>query len=594
MTTTIVDPNLFNVPNPYSTTTQGTNTNGYNDTSVFTAQNAQQQQQTATTAPTTDANAKDGKDDGKIGFFEKIGNAIAGVPKAIGNMVKGVVENPIQSLLMIGACFIPVVGPFIGAGLAAYGVVNGVGQIAKAAERADNATTDAEAEAAWQDIGGGVFQTGASIIGAKAGLKGVKSTVAAGKAGIAAEAGMGLSKTGGFMRGSLGMEAGATGGAAAIGKTMAKGTLTNAQNALEAMKPKNIYESAKTKLSNVREKFTPEGRAAAAEAKIAKNQAKINEQGQKIANKEITKAGQELESANKRVADLDEQINTAKKADTPDNSAIEKLETQKTAAIEKQTAAQETYNKTTSADLPETYTEANKKYQEAQKAFEETTADPKSVEYKNLEAKRNSAQKEFNQQEAIQKAKAEAQTNYETTAEYKKLKKEYDNVATETMKMEAKIKLKEAQIKAMDQKVQATEIEKIKTEIETLNDKMATNSTLQETLKPGLEASAKEAAAIYKNQSTKLGGAPTYGQNLKNSVGGYIKPAVSDEEWSQISQQAAATTPTQTAATTPFQMPELLTYQVDADKINKDAMNTQITAQALTNGSYGSMLNYES
>lgn len=120
---------------------------------------------------------EDGKDDGSISLWSKIKNAGKGVV----NTVKGMFcdENGFSlkrtlttvAVAAAGTALCVVTGgaatPFlIGAGVAMGGV-----QIAGGAIKAATAKTDAQAEAAWQDIGGGTFAVGASFVGAKGALR---------------------------------------------------------------------------------------------------------------------------------------------------------------------------------------------------------------------------------------------------------------------------------------------------------------------------------------------------------------------------------------------------------------------------------------
>lgn len=128
----------------------------------------------------------DGVDDGKIDTFSKIGNAVEGVGKSVVNMVTSAIQpkNWLKTALAIGACCIPVVGPIVGAGLACYGVYQGGKQIINAAQLAESATTDAEAKAAWENIGGGAFTTGISIVGLKGSASALKGQLNGGSATV--------------------------------------------------------------------------------------------------------------------------------------------------------------------------------------------------------------------------------------------------------------------------------------------------------------------------------------------------------------------------------------------------------------------------
>lgn len=117
----------------------------------------------------------DGNDDGKIGIFSKIGNTIEGVGKTAVNMVKGAVKHPFKTAAMIGACFIPVVGPFIAGGLATYGVAKGVSTVASGVSTAMSATNDAQAKDAWESIGEGTFTAGLSGLALKGSAGQLKS-----------------------------------------------------------------------------------------------------------------------------------------------------------------------------------------------------------------------------------------------------------------------------------------------------------------------------------------------------------------------------------------------------------------------------------
>lgn len=130
----------------------------------------------------------DGCDDGKIGFFSAVGNALEGVGKGIVNCVKGGFTNSeghfsllqtAKTVAMGAACFLPVVGPALGAVLACYGIYNGAKTVITAAQVANNATTDAEAKAAWEQIGSGTLTTGLSIVGLKASAGALRSQLSA-------------------------------------------------------------------------------------------------------------------------------------------------------------------------------------------------------------------------------------------------------------------------------------------------------------------------------------------------------------------------------------------------------------------------------
>lgn len=124
----------------------------------------------------------DGKDDGKIGIFSAIGNAVKGVGKTIVNGVKGMFTNSEgkfslgKTLLSLGTAAVCVAFPAVGVAACAIGGAMGAVQVGKGIYNAATATTDAEAKEAWQNIGGGAFTVAASVTGAKAGVKAVKNT----------------------------------------------------------------------------------------------------------------------------------------------------------------------------------------------------------------------------------------------------------------------------------------------------------------------------------------------------------------------------------------------------------------------------------
>lgn len=128
----------------------------------------------------------DGKDDGKIGVFSAIGNTIKGVGKTIVNGVKGMFTTTDENgntkfslgktLLSVGTAAACVAFPAVGLAACVVGGTMGAIQVGKGVIKAATAETDAEAKQAWQDIGGGAFTVGASVVGAKAGYNAVKNT----------------------------------------------------------------------------------------------------------------------------------------------------------------------------------------------------------------------------------------------------------------------------------------------------------------------------------------------------------------------------------------------------------------------------------
>ena len=124
----------------------------------------------------------DGKDDGKIGFFGAVGNAIKGVGKTVVNGIKGMFTDKNgkfslgKTLLSIGTAAACIAFPAVGVAACVVGGTMGAVQVGKGIYNAATAKTDAEAKQAWQDIGGGTFTAAASVVGAKAGIKAVQNT----------------------------------------------------------------------------------------------------------------------------------------------------------------------------------------------------------------------------------------------------------------------------------------------------------------------------------------------------------------------------------------------------------------------------------
>lgn len=135
----------------------------------------------------------DGKDDGKIGFFSALGNAVKGIGKTVVNGIKGMFTDSEgkfslgKTLLSVGTAALCIAVPAVGVAACAVGGVMGAVQVGKGVYNAATAETDAQAKEAWQNIGGGTFSVAASVVGAKAGIKAVKATSSAGGAkGISA------------------------------------------------------------------------------------------------------------------------------------------------------------------------------------------------------------------------------------------------------------------------------------------------------------------------------------------------------------------------------------------------------------------------
>lgn len=122
-----------------------------------------------------DNKCTDGKDDGKIGIFSKIGNFFEGMAKTVVGSIrtlttdrkkgaKFVATAAVMAGLVafggpVGAAIAGVVGLVGAAGL----IINGVKDFVKATKVANQATTDAEAKAAYESMGSGTLQVGVGV-----------------------------------------------------------------------------------------------------------------------------------------------------------------------------------------------------------------------------------------------------------------------------------------------------------------------------------------------------------------------------------------------------------------------------------------------
>ena len=113
----------------------------------------------------------DGKDDGKIGIGSAILHTLKGAGKSIVNTVVGIVTDPKKLLLTAGTVVACVLCPPLAVGLGVAGVAGGLYSGAKAVGQAvdlyKNGGTDAEAKAAFEDIGASALQVGVSALGVK-------------------------------------------------------------------------------------------------------------------------------------------------------------------------------------------------------------------------------------------------------------------------------------------------------------------------------------------------------------------------------------------------------------------------------------------
>jgi len=119
--------------------------------------------------------AKDGKDDGKISFGEKLKNFGKGLISPVTNLLSSP-KNFLIGTVMIagGAALLAITGGAAAPIMVALGVTAGAVQLGTGIYKAANAKTDAEAEAAWQGMGAGTTSVGLSVLGSKSALKGAK------------------------------------------------------------------------------------------------------------------------------------------------------------------------------------------------------------------------------------------------------------------------------------------------------------------------------------------------------------------------------------------------------------------------------------
>ena len=123
----------------------------------------------------------DGKNDGKIGFFSAIGNIFKGAVKSVVNPVKDIVTNPAKLLGAVATAALCVVFPPAGLALAGVGIATGAAKMIGGVANAMGSKTDAEAKAAWQQVGEGGVVLGTSIVGAKASVKSMGAGSAVGQ-----------------------------------------------------------------------------------------------------------------------------------------------------------------------------------------------------------------------------------------------------------------------------------------------------------------------------------------------------------------------------------------------------------------------------
>ena len=124
----------------------------------------------------------DGIDDGKIGLGSILLNMGEGVLKGAVNGITGMftdsngnfsLAKTLTTVAIGGLC---VTFPVLGVAACAVGAVSGGTQLVKGAIAASNATTDAEAKAAWENIGAGGSTVVGCVLGAKASMGAMKGS----------------------------------------------------------------------------------------------------------------------------------------------------------------------------------------------------------------------------------------------------------------------------------------------------------------------------------------------------------------------------------------------------------------------------------
>lgn len=123
----------------------------------------------------------DGEDDGRLSLGSAILQTIKGAGKAVINTVKDIATNPKKLAAAVVTATACTLCPPLAVGLGVVGAATGVYSGAKAVGKAielynDPNATDAEAKAAFQDIGASILQIGISVAGVKAGMKAMKGT----------------------------------------------------------------------------------------------------------------------------------------------------------------------------------------------------------------------------------------------------------------------------------------------------------------------------------------------------------------------------------------------------------------------------------
>lgn len=123
----------------------------------------------------------DGTDDGKLTFGSAACSFLKGAGKSLINTVKGIVTDPKKLLLTVATAAVCIAFPPAGVALGVAGAAMGACKVIDGAVQAydiyhDESRTDAEAKAAFEDMGAGTLQFGLSLVAVKGSLGAMKST----------------------------------------------------------------------------------------------------------------------------------------------------------------------------------------------------------------------------------------------------------------------------------------------------------------------------------------------------------------------------------------------------------------------------------
>lgn len=124
---------------------------------------------------------KKSDDDGRISVGEAVGSVVGGAVKGLAQGLWDIVtfKDPLKTVMAVGAVALAIACPPAGVAMCAVGAVTGGAQMVDGTIKAIDAyndpnATDAEAKAAFEQIGSGALTVGLSVAGARAGIKGMQ------------------------------------------------------------------------------------------------------------------------------------------------------------------------------------------------------------------------------------------------------------------------------------------------------------------------------------------------------------------------------------------------------------------------------------